>query len=551
MRLRQTVTLHKVAKMTRPQLSALSLNTLTALFIMIADNRTFWRLGYGLFDGQIPAQMVFGTAVLALTLLIITFFGFRWLQKPVIAFLLILSAVTSYYMDTLGIIIDRDMIQNAMATTFNESKHLITFSFVLHVVIFGILPALVVFWVRVRPQRLWRNIWTWALSSLAAAALFVGLILSNYQTHSAMLREHFELAASIQPGGPLGGAAKYADMMLKSRHVVVAPLGLDATKGPALTAAKKPVLTVIVAGETARAQNFSLHGYERDTNPELAARDIVFFTDVTSCGTATAVSLPCMFSKFARTEYSYNRGLANENLLDVLMHAGVHVEWWDVNTGDKDIANRANKRYLIEDMLTPEFCDKGECLDGVFLGRLQAAIAGMTEDTVIVLHQGGSHGPAYYLRYPKEYARFTPACNVAEFKDCSIAEITNAYDNTIVYTDHVLAQTIDMLAAQDKVIPALIYASDHGESLGENGLFLHGAPYFIAPVQQTTVPMLIWVSAAFKTTFGVDAACLKAKADQPASHDNLFHTVLGMMDIKTDVRQDALDLFATCRHAAP
>ncbi|MGB8814768.1 MAG: sulfatase-like hydrolase/transferase, partial [Paracoccaceae bacterium] len=199
----------------------------------------------------------------------------------------------------------------------------------------------------------------------------------------------------------------------------------------------------------------------------------------------------------------------------------------------------------------PDFCANGECDDGIFLGFLQETAAKMTEDTVIVLHQIGSHGPAYHVRYPDTYDVFQPSCQTGEFKDCSTEEITNAYDNTIAYTDHILAQTIDFLDSQDRVLPSLIYASDHGESLGENGLFLHGAPYFMAPEFQTKVPMLIWMSDEYQSAFGIDDACLKAKVDLPISHDNWFHSILGMMDIQTEVRQDALDLFAGCRTPAP
>jgi len=166
---------------------------------------------------------------------------------------------------------------------------------------------------------------------------------------------------------------------------------------------------------------------------------------------------------------------------------------------------------------------------------------------VLVLHMIGSHGPAYHLRYPPEFERFTPACKTAEFAKCTPQEIANAYDNTILFTDHILSQTIDLLAAQTRVIPAVIYASDHGESLGEDGLYLHAAPWFMAPEVQTKVPMVLWLSDAYKATFQLDAACLAAKAALPTSHDMLFHSVLGLMDIQTETRDPALDLTTDCR----
>lgn len=531
----------------RPAISAAWLNIIVSGYIMAACNATFWRRGYDIFDGNLTRQLVFGAAIWAVTLLTVTLFGFRWLQKPVLIGLLVLSSVTSYYMDTLGVVIDRDMIQNAATTTFTESRHLITPGFIGHVLVFGLLPAALVVWLRVRPRRFWRDLGGWVALSLASVALFAGLLMTDFKAYAAVLREHKDLAWSYQPGAPLAGAFSYAKMMAKAQDIVVAPLGRDAIKGPLLSAAVKPVLTVIVAGETARAQNFGLNGYGRDTTPELAARGVINFTDVSSCGTATAVSLPCMFSSLGREDYSFEGGIGNENLLDVLSHAGVRVEWWDNNTGDKLIAKRVSRRSMTA-MTDPVHCGAGECTDAIFLDFLAETAATMIDDTVVVLHQIGSHGPAYYLRYPPEYERFAPACNSAEFDKCTPAEITNAYDNTIAFTDHVLASTIDMLKAQERVIPALIYVSDHGESLGESGLYLHGAPYFMAPEHQTKVPMLMWLSPAYTETLAVDTACLGAKTGQPLSHDNLFHSVLGLLDIQTAARQPGLDLLADCRN---
>jgi lipid A ethanolaminephosphotransferase len=534
------------ARRWRPSVSPAVMNIAVASFIMLADNRTFWRRGVEIFDESRFSLAMFGVAVWGLTLFLMTLFGFRWLRKPVAVFLLLVSAVTSYFMDTLGVMIDRDMIQNAATTTVNESKHLLTPDFMLHVLLWGLLPAAIVLWVRVRPRGFRRDLLGWAGMSVASLALVLGLLAINFKTFSAVLRERKELIGSYQPGAPLGGAFQYADMMMKSRDVTVAPLGLDAAKGPQLRDAGKPVLTVLVVGETARAQNFGLNGYARDTTPELAARDVINFPDVSSCGTATAVSMPCMFSALGRARYSYERGKGNENLLDVLNHAGVKVTWWDNNTGDKGVADRVESAAVTA-VVPP--CD-GECTDEVFLDLVRRRMAEMTEDTVLVLHQIGSHGPAYYLRYPKDRERFTPACHSAEFAECTGEEIVNAYDNSILYTDHTLAALIDLLAGQDKVIPALLYVSDHGESLGENGLYLHGAPYFMAPATQTHVPMMMWLSDAYTAAFGVDTACLRAEALKPASHDNLFSSVLGLMDITTSAKGVGADLISACRKTA-
>ena len=535
------------ASRSRPELSPFVLNVIVATYLMALCNATFWGHLFRIFEGRTVTALVFSGAVWALMLFVISLLAVRRIQKPVLIALLITAGVTSYYVDVLGVVVDRDMIQNAMTTTFAESKHLITMQFISRVALYGVLPSLLVLWVRIRRASVGRALVGYGVVGVLSVALLVGLLFTNLKAYSTVLRADKELMGSVQPLAPMGGALRYAKMMLKSTQIVVEPTGRDAKPGPFLAKADKPVLMVIVAGETGRAQNWSLGGYERDTNPELAKRDIIYYPNTTSCGTATATSLPCMFSPLTMAEYSYEGGLSNENLLDVLLHAGFDVEWWDNNTGDKNIGDRLPVRprtMKAED--GAEFCFP-ECIDAVFLKDLQEKADTITKNTAIVLHQIGSHGPSYWLRYPPERELFKPSCQTPELTECSTEEIVNAYDNTIAYTDFFLAQVIDQLDASDRVIPAVYYVSDHGESLGEGGLYLHGTPYFMAPEYQTRVPMVLWMSQRFRDSLGVDAGCLKAKAADPVSHDNMFSTVLGMVDVTTTAKDKALDLAGACR----
>lgn len=532
----------------RPGLTPLALNLIVTTFLLALCNATFWSHLLRIFAGRMHLGLIFAAAMWALLFLVVSLLAVRRAQKPVLVALLLIAAVSSYYADKLGVIVDREMIQNAMTTTFAESRHLITADFLIHVALFGVLPSILVVWVPLRRGSVMRGIGVWALASAGAAGLVAGLLFADLQTFAPVLRENKELLASVQPLAPIAGAVRYARMMLKSTQVVVRPTGTDAAPGPFLAKADRPVLMVIVAGETARAANWSLNGYGRDTNPELAARDIVYFPNVSSCGTATATSLPCMFSPLTKADYSYQAGLETENLLDVLARAGFAVEWWDNNTGDKDIATRLTLRRMTA-ADGPEFCDP-ECTDAVFLAHLEAKAATITQNTVIVLHQIGSHGPSYWLRYPADRERFAPACKTPQLGDCSPEEIVNAYDNTIAFTDHILASLIDRLDAEGRVIPALFYVSDHGESLGEDGLYLHGAPDFLAPPEQTHVPMVIWMSQRFRATLALDQACLATASGDAVSHDNMFSTVLGLLDVTTSARDPGLDLAAPCRTGA-
>ncbi|AZL59821.1 phosphoethanolamine--lipid A transferase [Tabrizicola piscis] len=532
----------------RPVFSPFALNVAVAAYLMALCNATFWGHLFRIFQDQPVAALIFAGAVTALMLLVISLLAVRRAQKPVLVALILISAVTSFYMDRLGVVIDREMIQNAVTTTVAESKHLITPQFLIHVGLYGVIPAALVLLVRVRRRTVWPALGVWALVTAGSAVLVVGLLFTNLKTYSTVLRADKELMGSVQPLAPISGALRYAKMMLKSTNITLQATGTDARPGDYLAAADKPVLMVIVAGETGRAANWSLGGYERETNPELAKRDILYFTDVSSCGTATATSLPCMFSPLTRSDYSYEGGLGTENVLDVLVRAGFDVEWWDNNTGDKAVAARVPSRMMTEKD-GAEFCQP-ECIDGVFLKHLEEKAATITKNTVIVLHQIGSHGPSYWLRYPADQERFAPACQTPELSLCSTEEIVNAYDNTIAYTDHFLAQVIDLLEAEDRVYPAMYYVSDHGESLGESGIYLHGTPYFMAPDTQTHVPMVIWMSQRFRDSMGHDIDCMETQVTKPVSHDHMFSTVLGLLDVVTTAKDAELDIAATCRAKA-
>lgn len=337
------------------------------------------------------------------------------------------------------------------------------------------------------------------------------------------------------------GVRQFREIGIKAQ-----PYGTDAHLGPIISGSPKKVLTVIVVGETARAMSFSLNGYQRETNPELKALDVLNFTNVTSCGTATAVSLPCMFSHWGRAEYTNIRGRGSENLMDVLTHAGLRTEWWENNTGPKNVADRIPVVEFYH-KTDPDYCGQGECRDDILVDYLRDHIGSFSGNSVLVLHTGGSHGPAYYLRYSESFERFTPACHTGQLADCSNDKIVNGYDNSILFTDHVLASIIGILKQHDELATAMIYMSDHGESLGENGVYLHGAPYFIAPKEQTSIPMIAWFSEPYKIAMKLDTDCVRGEAAKALSHDNLFATVLGMMDVATSVYHPELDAFATCR----
>ncbi|MFP1645784.1 phosphoethanolamine transferase [Pontitalea aquivivens] len=530
----------------RPRITHLGLNLAVTGYLLTALNAGFWRRMAEIF-GDSPMRMaLFALAILALTLLTLEFFGPGRLQKPVAAALILMAAGANHYERSFGVLIDREMVRNVLETTFTESRHLITPAAAFSIGLTGVVPAALVFWPRVMRVARWNHLWRWPLGIGLAFAVLAGGLFADFKTFSAVLRERKDLMAAYQPGATIGALARYGKQQFAAEAGVLHPIATDARPGARLAGADKPVLLVLFVGETLRAQNFGLNGYGRETTPELARRDVINFPDVTACGTSTAVSLPCMFSALPQADYSRDKFLAQENLLDVLARAGFAVRWVDNNTGDQRIATRTGWDR-VDAMLDPAACAV-ECTDEVFLPLIERTLAGITTDTVLVLHMIGNHGPAYFLRYPPARANFTPDCRTAEFADCTVAEIVNAYDNAVLETDHVLARAIDLLAASDTAHGAMVYLSDHGESLGENGLYLHAAPLFMAPGTQTKVPMVMWLGDGFRQTMALDEGCLRDAAQRPTSHDTLFHSILGLLDITTETRDTALDLTHGCRN---
>ncbi|WP_428843140.1 phosphoethanolamine transferase [Sinorhizobium terangae] len=534
------------SRIRRPEIGSVALCAIAAAYLLLATNNTFWTHADRYFGDSKTSLLFFGAALYLALFSILIPMSVKYLMKPALIFFILVSASASYFADAFGVIVDRDMIGSAVVTTPAESSHLLTGSLAQHLVVYGLVPALIVAWVKVRHRRFLQKFVVNFLFVTAALFAAGGLVYSNFATYAYVLREHTDLMKRFNPTGPIIAAARYGLSTYRERNLVVQPLGTDAHQGGRIAQAGKPVVVIVVAGETARAMNFWLNGYGRETNPELKALGAVNYSNTTSCGTATAVSLPCMFSVYPRADYSDWKARSTENLVNVLTHAGVSVTWWDNNTGSKGIADLISFANMTKQKNSP-LCHKGECLDEIFLGELDRKLGATTRNSVIVLHQLGSHGPSYYLRYPEAYRRFTPDCRTPELMRCTTAEIVNAYDNTILYTDHVLASVAKLLEKhQDRLAGAMIYMSDHGESLGENGIYLHGAPYAIAPEEQTRIPFIAWFSKSYQAVMGVDTGCLAKESDQPRSHDNLFHTVLGMMDVETKVYNRALDAFASC-----
>jgi len=524
-----------------------------AAFAVLADNGLLWRTVLEarpgrawhdlLFVGSIAPVLVaiFGLALLP--------FAYPRLLKPLAALLLLLAAAVAHFADSYGTVIDRTMLASLAQTDVREAAELFDGHLALRLALAGLAPALLLW--RVPLRRLpWRRDLLWRGGAAVACLLVVAAAGALfYKDYAFLLRSHRELRHMVNPAAALNAGVRYLAATPPGPPPALRRVAGTVGRGPAVVPARKPVLLVLVVGETARADHFSLNGYVRDTNPALARLPVVSYAAVSSCGTATAVSVPCMFSHRGQETFSDAAAPSEENLLDILARAGVGVLWLENNTGCKGVCARVPTERMAE-VAGPALCADGECRDEAMLGRLERAAARAAGDTVVVMHQLGSHGPAYDRRYPDAFRTFRPVCRTVQLQDCARDEIVNAYDNTILYTDDLLARAIGMLEGwSDRFEAVLLYVSDHGESLGEAGIYLHGLPYRFAPEAQTHVPMVVWASGGGRVPFAGGGACLRAGAAQPHSHDDLFHTVLGAFDVRTALYRPELDLFARCRQA--
>lgn len=514
-----------------------------ALWLVAMDNLAFWSTFWRAMDlspSSIAAAVLLGLVLWSAATAVLRLAAPRALAKPMWALLLVASAVVAHFVDGWGVLIDKGMARSILQTDLREATELLSTSLVLDVLLRGVLPALVVLGIPIKETRRWDLLKGTAVAA-AASAVTLGVALSAfYPLYASTFRNNRELRLQLVPSNVVSAMV---GVLKPSRAGAPVPIAVDAARSQR---SARPLLLVLVVGETARADNFSLGGYERPTNEALDGRLLTYFRNVTSCGTDTATSLPCMFSDLGVDRFSAEAATSRQNVLDVLQRTGVSVRWIENNSGCKGVCDRM-PTFAVQALTG---CSPPDCFDDSLADALGPQIASTSGDALIVLHQLGSHGPAYYKRHPTP-ARFEPACRSSRLQECDRQSVINAYDNTIAYTSAVLARKLDALSRVADRDVALLYVSDHGESLGESGVYLHGMPRWLAPHEQSHVPMLLWMNEGARARLAPDAECLRSMAQQRLSHDNLFHTLLGAFDVRTQAYNPRLDVLAPTRGAVP
>nr|WP_159464730.1 phosphoethanolamine transferase EptA [Scandinavium goeteborgense] len=538
----------------RPAMGHVFYLALFALYISLFLNISFYKQAFALLPvDSLHNGLVYATLpVVAFCVIniIVTLASFLWLDRLLISLFILVSAAAQYFIMTFGVVIDRSMIANIIDTTPAESFALTSTKMVLTLVLSGLLAVIIAWWIRVKkPLSAWRGMALRVTSIVISGLLIVLVALLFYKDYASLFRNNKELVKSLNPSNSIVAVNSwYAHNRLA--HLPLVRIGEDATQKPVMKNAPRHNLTILVLGETSRADNFSLGGYGHETNPRMKQDNVVYFPNTTSCGTATAVSVPCMFSNMPRAHYNEELAQHQEGLLDIVQRAGINVLWNENDGGCKGACDRVPHQDMNR-LNLPGQCIDGECYDDVLFHGLEEYINHLKGDGVIVLHTIGSHGPTYYNRYPKNLRTFSPTCDSNEIQNCSKEQLVNTYDNTIVNVDYIVDKAIKLLQSkQDTLTTSLVYLSDHGESLGENGVYLHGLPWSIAPDTQKHVPLVIWLSDDYQQRYKVNYQCLKdhAKANH-YSQDNLFSTMLGLAGVSTKEYKASDDILAPCRGA--
>ncbi len=552
-------TWQKQAKLGPMGRNPVAMLAVVSLWLATVANLALWRelgrLGQLQSAGGYAFAVAFAAIIFGALCALGALLAWRRSIKPVLVCLCLAAALGMHFMLSYGVVIDTTMIVNVLQTDPRETRDLLSWKLLFTVLIVAGVPSL---WLwRQNVQRL-----TWPRQALrnlvfgTAGCIIIAVAMAlSFQTFSSNMRNHTQLRYLINPLNSLYALTNLATKPLRKGPMPMLSLAEDAKLGASYALpANKPPLMVLVVGETARAGNFGINGYARQTTPELAALSsterMASMRNVWSCGTSTATSLPCMFSHLGKDGFE-SRNSNYENLVDVLQRAGLAVLWLDNQSGCKGLCDRIPNAYTTGGK-DPKLCPSGECFDAIMLDKLDERIAALSaaqraNGVVVVLHQMGSHGPAYYKRVPQAFKKFTPECASNALQDCSREQVVNSYDNTIAYTDHFLATTIKWLKTKEgNSQTAMVYVADHGESLGENNIYLHGLPYAIAPDVQKRVPWITWLSSSFAARSKVDVACLNSRADIRTTHDNYFHSVVGLLDVKTSVYRRDWDVYAPC-----
>ncbi|QHI36147.1 Phosphoethanolamine transferase EptA [Kordia antarctica] len=442
----------------------------------------------------------------------IVLFLLRSFGKWLLAAFFIINSIAVYFINTYGVIIDETMIGNILNTNYEESSSFLSFGLFAYIVLLGVLPSVLLFKIKFVRTKLKRFL----LHVFLTLVFLLSLAFFNSSNWLWVDKNSKTLGGLVMPWSYTVNISLFYKHKNKQKPILLPNATINNTEKS---------VAVLVIGESARSNNFSLYGYEKNTNPLLSKIDNVYHYEAESCATYTTAGLKCIL------EHKYTNDLY-ETLPNYLYRNDVEVIWRTTNWGEPTVntKNFQNKQALQERCAGEQRCGYDEVL---LNGLREQILASNKNKILVVLHTNTSHGPTYYKKYPEQFEKFSPVCKSVELANCTQEELINAYDNTIVYTDYILATLIQELKQLDEYNSSMIFISDHGESLGEKNLYMHGIPASIAPKEQLDIPFIVWLSDDSK----------KLKQNQQHSQHNVFHSVLDFLKIESPIYDPTMSIY--------
>ena len=513
----------KMKKLLRKPISLFVFSCIVSIGTLLLYNIPFFRYVADNSNESVGGRIFLLTSLVVIMLALnfmmtcLVMFLMRIVGRILLAIFSVINATAVYFIVTYSVMIDATTIENVFNTRYSEASGFFSWGLWLFILAFGVLPAL---WCLLQPVVIGkaRKLAVYCGSSLAIVLV---VALANFNQTLFISQHDTELGGLLQPWSYLVNTCRIASFSMDEQaEEIKLPDGKIADNDKAVV--------VLVIGESARKANFQLYGYKRDTNPLLSKLQDLKVYEATSCATYTTAGSKAILEP-------KDSGDLYELLPNYAFRTGVDVAWRTSNWGEPPIHI---DEYLTDDELGDQYPDVDKNYDGIlFAGIRQRIESGKSNKVLIIIHTSTSHGPKYADKYPKDFEVYKPVAKNVEEGEKNVGLLVNAYDNTIRYTDFLLDNLITTLRAMTDWKSAMIFISDHGESLGENKMFMHGLPMKLAPKEQYEIPFLVWTSDNFRD--------YKTKDELPAVLEQhyIFHSVLNLLSIESPAYNKEFDIF--------
>ena len=506
-----------MVKLFKREIKLTPLCAVISLFTLIAYHYPLFELVVNNIEGGINGVIItggLGVLMLATNFMMsyIVLYALRGVGRWIVGLSFIADAVTLYFINTYDVLITDAMMGNFFNTRYSEASGFFSWMAVLYMLVLGVLPCIYT----VSRKIDYGSAKMFGSRVGIALATMVAMVAININNFTWIDRNATQLGSLLMPWSYTVNTVRYynAEKKRNQKEIALPDATIENTDRE---------VVVLIIGESARRENFSLYGYHKKTNPLLETADITALA-ATSAATYTTAGVKAILDH-KPTDKLY------EILPNYLNRTGVDVIWRTNNWGEPPVHIEQYQKVADLKALYPE---ADERYDAILLEGLAEIIESSSSDKqLIVLHTNTSHGPTYNTKYPAEFEHFTPVCTTVEMAKAVPAELMNAYDNSILYTDYIIYSTIEILRNIESRNCCLLYISDHGESLGENNLYMHGVPMALAPKEQIEIPFIIWSSDKQ----------MRVKQLEDAGHYNIFHTVLDFLDVSSPIYDPQMTIF--------